>query len=205
MSEPNRIRINWEDVTWFEVDLDKNPIDLDALSEEERNAIEEFNTKYMNEQIGPKLIMYADPCPCRMAEVMQKHQRRAQLVGAQNYIPTKEQDDLDAFKFSIITTIHEGKTVSLDCVIKECRRCHRIEIFGDSSVLIRLMAESFRNYKTSQEEEAEQEYDPNEIIEKLGLDPDEYMVETIGTTEDKEIGQTPYDPDETVDEAVKEE
>ena len=205
MNEPNRICINWEDVTWFEVDLDKHPIDLDALSEEERNAIEEFNTKYMNEQIGPKLIMYADPCPCRMAEVMQKHQRRAQLVGAQNYIPTKEQDDLDAFKFSIITTIHEGKTVSLDCVIKECRRCHRIEIFGDSSVLIRLMAESFRNYKTSQEEEAEQEYDPNEIIEKLGLDPGEYMVETIGSTEDEELGQTPYGPDDATDEAVKEE
>lgn len=205
MNEPNRIRINWEDVTWFEVDLDKHPIDLDALSEEERNAIEEFNTKYMNEQIGPKLIMYADPCPCRMAEVMQKHQRRAQLVGAQNYIPTKEQDDLDAFKFSIITTIHEGKTVSLDCVIKECRRCHRIEIFGDSSVLIRLMAESFRNYKTSQEEEAEQEYDPNEILEKLGLDPGEYMVETIGTTEDKEIGQTPHGPDDVADDEVKEE
>lgn len=197
MSEPNRIRINWEDVTWFEVDLDKHPIDLDALSEEERNAIEEFNDKYMNEQIGPKLIMYADPCPCRMAEVMQKHQRRAQLVGAQNYIPTKEQDDLDAFKFSIITTIHEGKTVSLDCVIKECRRCHRIEIFGDSSVLIRLMAESFRNYKTSQEEEEELEqgYNANEFLEQLGLDPNEYKVETIGTTEDKEAA----------DEAVKEE
>lgn len=197
MSEPNRIRINWEDVTWFEVDLDKHPIDLDALSEEERNAIEEFNTKYMNEQIGPKLIMYADPCPCRMAEVMQKHQRRAQLVGAQNYIPTKEQDDLDAFKFSIITTIHEGKTVSLDCVIKECRRCHRIEIFGDSSVLIRLMAESFRNYKTSQEEEEELEqgYNANEFLEQLGLDPNEYKVETIGVTEDKEA----------IDEAVKEE
>ena len=197
MNEPNRIRINWEDVTWFEVDLDKHPIDLDALSEEERNAIEEFNDKYMNEQIGPKLIMYADPCPCRIAEVMQKHQRRAQLVGAQNYIPTKEQDDLDAFKFSIITTIHEGKTVSLDCVIKECRRCHRIEIFGDSSVLIRLMAESFRNYKTSQEEEEELEqgYNANEFLEQLGLDPNEYKVETIGVTEDKE----------TVDEAVKEE
>lgn len=197
MSEPNRIRINWEDVTWFEVDLDKHPIDLDALSEEERNAIEEFNTKYMNEQIGPKLIMYADPCPCRMAEVMQKHQRRAQLVGAQNYIPTKEQDDLDAFKFSIITTIHEGKTVSLDCVIKECRRCHRIEIFGDSSVLIRLMAESFRNYKTSQEEEEELEqgYNANEFLEQLGLDPNEYRVETIGITEDEE----------TTNEAVKEE
>lgn len=197
MNEPNRIRINWEDVTWFEVDLDKHPIDLDALSEEERNAIEEFNDKYMNEQIGPKLIMYADPCPCRMAEVMQKHQRRAQLVGAQNYIPTKEQDDLDAFKFSIITTIHEGKTVSLDCVIKECRRCHRIEIFGDSSVLIRLMAESFRNYKTSQEEEEELEqgYNANEFLEQLGLDPNEYKVETIGTTEDEKI----------IDEAVKEE
>ena len=197
MSEPNRIRINWEDVTWFEVDLDKHPIDLDALSEEERNAIEEFNDKYMNEQIGPKLIMYADPCPCRMAEVMQKHQRRAQLVGAQNYIPTKEQDDLDAFKFSIITTIHEGKTVSLDCVIKECRRCHHIEIFGDSSVLIRLMAESFRNYKTSQEEEEELEqgYNANEFLEQLGLDPNEYKVETIGVTEDKE----------TVDKAMKEE
>lgn len=197
MNEPNRIRINWEDVTWFEVDLDKYPIDLDALSEEERNAIEEFNDKYMNEQIGPKLIMYADPCPCRMAEVMQKHQRRAQLVGAQNYIPTKEQDDLDAFKFSIITTIHEGKTVSLDCVIKECRRCHRIEIFGDSSVLIRLMAESFRNYKTSQEEEEELEqgYNANEFLEQLGLDPNEYKVETIGTTEDEKI----------TDEAVKEE
>ena len=197
MSEPNRIRINWEDVTWFEVDLDKHPIDLDALSEEERNAIEEFNDKYMNEQIGPKLIMYADPCPCRMAEVMQKHQRRAQLVGAQNYIPTKEQDDLDAFKFSIITTIHEGKTVSLDCVIKECRRCHRIEIFGDSSVLIRLMAESFRNYKTSQEEEEELEqgYNTDEFLEQLGLDPNEYKVETISTTEDKEAA----------DEAVKEE
>lgn len=197
MNEPNRIRINWEDVTWFEVDLDKHPIDLDALSEEERNAIEEFNDKYMNEQIGPKLIMYADPCLCRMAEVMQKHQRRAQLVGAQNYIPTKEQDDLDAFKFSIITTIHEGKTVSLDCVIKECRRCHRIEIFGDSSVLIRLMAESFRNYKTSQEEEEELEqgYNADEFLEQLGLDPNEYKVETIGTTEDKEA----------IDEAVKEE
>ena len=78
----------------------------------------------------------------------------------QQYQAKVEQEDVDKFKFSVIVTTENGvMDPEPACIMRECKYCHKVDIWGDIDVLTRIVAESTANKITNQqmEERREQE------------------------------------------------
>ena len=188
-----KLKIDLENLGIYEVDLDEVPFDFDALSEEERKEIDDFNDKFINEKIQPMLLSNAAPCQCRMPEIMERHMRRSSLMQdprMANMIQMT-QEDVDAWKFSVIVYMEHGKYTEVRLTVRECRKCHAVTFWGDSDVFTQLMAESItrlynvRNHPETEGVEALSEEEVNEeTLRAMGLDPEQYSLETIGTDEE---------------------
>ena len=184
----NKLTVKLENMEIYEVDVDNPPFSGEDLTEEELDDIAKANDAFIETKLTPELIRYSAPCGCRMNEFMARHQKRAQLLGirpGQQYAAGLEQVDVDAYRFGIILTMENGRYTKWNCIVKECKVCHRIEIFGDSRVITRLLAESFTHYADAQLEEDHMTLDD--------LDGDEYVMENIGEESDDTTDNKPAD------------
>lgn len=177
-----KLQVNMEEVTFYDIDDSAIPFDEEVADAEVLRGIEAANNKFINEVINLELLKISQPCQCRMAEFMNKHQKRAALLGGppNSYVPALDQEDVDAYKFGIIVRSIDGYIKSIEGIIRECRGCHKIDFWGNSAVFTRLMAESFRNYMESTHENEETSADGNSNPLEEMSDGGDYKLETLG-------------------------
>lgn len=170
-----KLQVNMEEVTFFDIDDGTTPFDEETVSADVLKEVEAANNKFIDEVINLELLKISQPCQCRMAEFMNKHQKRAALLGGppNSYVPTLDQEDVDAYKFGIIVRSVDGYIKSIEGIIRECRNCHKIDFWGNSAVFTRLMAESFRNFMESTREA---EADGDESVDTEDTNPLEEML-----------------------------
>ena len=116
-------------------------IDLMTIDEETRNNILAENDKFLNTVVKPHLIQLCAPCACRQQEIIQKHLRRCQLMNLDpNRTPmTMDKDDFNMYKFGVITS-DNNVYVGVSAIVKECAKCHHIDMWGDASVITHIIA-----------------------------------------------------------------
>lgn len=165
----DNLRIKMDDVDFFEVDIDNPPYNPDMAPEDYRQEVIEDNDKFVNEVLNAKLLSMAAPCPCRTGEVVRKNQTRAKLMGMNPaQMPLMlDQEDIDAVKFGVVAMSTKGKYTDIACIVRECRQCHHVDIHGDSTVITRLLAESYTHYADAQDQlvATDLEADPNVEID----------------------------------------
>lgn len=145
-----KLQVNMENVDFYEIDIDNPPFDEGNFTADEMEVRNAHNDKFIEEELQKKLLPLCAPCACRMQEVIARTQRRASLLQAKGPVaPTLEQEDVDAYKFGVIVTMSDGMYQEISCIIKECVQCHHIDIWGNSTVITRLMAETFTHYEDS--------------------------------------------------------
>ena len=192
------LHINLDNLDFYEVDVDNPPFNESDHTEEELKAIEEHNDKFMETDLNKTLIPMCNPCNCRMGEIMDRTMRRAQLLGQRpgpNIQINLEQEDVDAYKFGIVVTMEGGRYKSIDCIVKECKKCHHIEINGNSSVITRLLAESFTHFVDNQEAEQER---MDQAFTMADLEEDGYVATDLDEEpEDTNLVAMPVDKEPT--------
>ena len=133
---------NMENVTVYEIDLRDDVQDLMTIDEETRNNILAENDKFLNTVVKPHLIQLCAPCACRQQEIIQKHLRRCQLMNLDpNRTPmTMDKDDFNMYKFGVVITSDNNVYVGVSAIVKECAKCHHIDMWGDASVITHIIA-----------------------------------------------------------------
>ena len=186
MSMANKLTVNLDKLSIYEIDIDNPPFSTDGLSEEEIKALDEVNEEFLQKNVYPILIQRSAPCGCRQQEVLERALRRSQLMGKQfNGQIALEQEDVDAYNYGVILEVSGGKYTKVNMITQECSKCGRLSIWNGGSVFLRLMAESFTRIIDS----ASVPDTDEELLKSLGLDPSEYKLENL-PDDDKEEAET---------------
>lgn len=135
-----------DEVLTLEID-DLDQKELTTKTEEEMEEIQRVNNTFFREKIVPDLLRKCIVCQCRMPEFMQRKERQRQLLNIppQQYRPSLEQQDVDANKFCVATRSHDEKIYGVAAIVRECTQCHSLSFWGDSEIMIRLIAEITTN------------------------------------------------------------
>lgn len=172
VGNPN-ITVNMENVDFFEIDLDNPPFNPEIADADYLETLEKENAEFIDEKLIPEMLRAAAPCQCRTGEFMAKNQKRAMLLGVrpgEQFAAQLDQEDVDANQFGAIVMMRQGKYTEIACIVRECKRCHKIDIYGRSNVLTRLFAESYTHYAEAEEAEliaTDLDVDPN-VEEDIG-------------------------------------
>lgn len=164
MPERHEITINYEENVLF-LEIEKNDNwNEEFLTDEEYNALKKKNDKLTKEHVTKRLLANTGVCSCQMEEFTKKHMQRARLLYGTNqtyqqqYQAKVEQEDVDKFKFSVIVITENGLMDPEPAFIaRECKLCHKIDMWGDIDVLTRIVAESTANKLTNQAEEEQRQ------------------------------------------------
>lgn len=179
----NNITVKMENVDFYEIDLDNPPFNPDIADADYLESVETENAEFTEKKLIPEMLRAAAPCQCRAGEFMAKNQKRAMLLGVrpgEQFAAQLDQEDVDANQFGAIVMMRQGKYTDIACILRECKRCHKIDIYGRSNVITRLFAESYTHYAEAEEAEL--------IATDLDVDPN---VETdIGEPVDLEAGDS---------------
>lgn len=135
-----------DEVLTLEID-DLDQQELTTKTEEQMEEIQRTNNTFFREKIVPDLLRKCIVCQCRMPEFMQRKERQRQLLNIppQQYRPSLEQQDVDANKFCVATRSHDEKIYGVAAIVRECTQCHSLSFWGDSEIMIRLIAEITTN------------------------------------------------------------
>lgn len=135
-----------DEVLTLEID-DLDQKELTTKTEEQMEEIQRINNTFFREKIVPDLLRKCIVCQCRMPEFMQRKERQRQLLNIppQQYRPSLEQQDVDANKFCVATRSHDEKIYGVAAIVRECTQCHSLSFWGDSEIMIRLIAEITTN------------------------------------------------------------
>lgn len=146
-----------DEVLTLEID-DLDQKELTTKTEEEMEEVQRTNNAFFREKIVPDLLRKCIVCQCRMPEFMQRKERQRQLLNIppQQYRPSLEQQDVDANKFCVATRSHDEKIYGVAAIVRECTQCHSLSFWGDSEIMIRLIAEVTTN-AINNEKEAEED------------------------------------------------
>lgn len=173
----NKLKINLDKLSIYEIDIDNPPFSTDGMNEEEIKALNDANEAFLQENVYPVLIQRSAPCGCRQQEVLERALRRSQLMGKQfNGQIALEQEDVDAYNYGVILEVSGGKYTKVNMITQECGKCGRLSVWNGGSVFLRLMAESFTRIIDS----ASVPNTDDELLKSLGLDPSEYRLDTMG-------------------------
>lgn len=174
------LEIKEENYLIYDVDMASEQ-QLAAMTEEEMTASDEASLKFEAEQIKPTIMSHMGICECRMQEFMERHQREAMISNVDpRLLPhTIKQEDVDQYKFAVVTISEKNKMTGISTIIRECKKCHKIDIWGDSNILAHLIAEVTTNFYTNQNAEQNnmEPADPalfgkNMVMEDIGDEED---------------------------------
>lgn len=198
-----------ENVVFFEVEL--ADFDVDSLSASERKELEVANNNFIATQLTPLLLNKINPCECRIGEVQQKHMRRAQLSGNPNtYIPYPDQDDVDAYRYGVIVLAENGKLTAVSTIIRQCKRCMKIDYWGDVVIFSRMVAEVTTNFFSAQArmaaaEAAQDQADAEALKDEVAETPSEENFGEVTTPEgEPEVEVRPGDLNDPPEEIKQE-
>lgn len=151
MDKYNNLMINYEEnVLFYEIE-ENDSFDYDVLSDEERKEIDTYNDEKIKE-ITKTLLDTIIPdglCRCMMQDFFRREMSKTKLINpnAGNAINASiRQEDVDAFKFAIIVVTKDGKYDTVNTVIRECKKCHKIEYWGSVEVFSHMLGEATVNF-----------------------------------------------------------
>lgn len=182
MTANEKLHLDFENnVVFYEVDKAE---ELLPMTEEELKAINEANDKFITDVIEAELFRNFNMCSCSTNEVMMRHIRRCNLLGkSPDQVPiTLEQSDIDNYRYIIIVISENRKNLGVSTIIRECKKCHRWEIQGDSGIFGLMLADITKNFISAKTVEEDNEHEVNEILkpEVEDVDFDDFMREVLG-------------------------
>lgn len=182
MAANEKLHLDFENnVVFYEVDKAK---ELLPMTEEELQAINEANDKFITDVIEAELFRNFNMCSCSTNEVMMRHIRRCSLLGkSPDQVPiTLEQSDIDNYHYIIIVICENRKNLGVSTIIRECKKCHRWEIQGDSGIFGLMLADITKNFISAKTIEEDNENEVNEILkpEVEDVDFDDFMRDVLG-------------------------
>lgn len=110
--------VSVEDIETYDIETVDGPIPTLTLEDLKANADFLIN-------LGKHCAGLASPCRCS-----------EELTG---------ENLVSSFKFTAILEMSSERYTRVIAIVKECKTCHRLEYFGDSSTMAQLMAEATVN------------------------------------------------------------
>lgn len=118
-----------ENVIVYEIDKYDDP---HAMSEEEIQEINASNNNLLNTVIQEKILNDYYPCPSCAGK------KRNSGITLLNDQPIE--DDPSQYNYAVIVISEHGRYVGVGAIIRECRRCNKIEYWGDLETYAQVMA-----------------------------------------------------------------
>ena len=195
MPQKHEITINYEENVLF-LEIEKNDDwSEENISEEEYNDIRKKNDKITHDSITTKLLANTGVCNCQMEQFTKKHMAKAKLLYGTNqtyqqqYQAKVEQEDVDKFKFSVIVTTENGvMDPEPACIMRECKHCHKVDVWGDIDVMTRIVAESTANKITNQMAEERRQRDAEEAMRLAEMNNGDVVDAEVIPVEESEEG-----------------
>lgn len=122
---------NFED-TVIVYEIDKYE-DSQGMSEEQVQEMNAHNSNLLNTVIQEKILRDYYPCPSCAA-----NKKRNSGITLLNEQPID--DDPSQYNYAIIVISEHGYYVGVGAIIRECRRCNKIEYWGDLETYAQVMA-----------------------------------------------------------------
>lgn len=190
MDKYNGTTINYEEnVLFYEIE-ENDDFDYDGLSETEQKELDEYNSQ-KNDEFTKNLLDTIFPdnlCRCSVAEFIKREMSKAKLITNGQATPTLRQGDVDNFKFAVTVITKNGRYDNVSTIIRECKKCHKIEYYGSAEVFSQLLSEATVNFiNNSKAQDDLQDVDVSEVLDNAGLDAEDIEFETI---EDETANQT---------------
>lgn len=119
-----------ENVIVYEIDKYE---DSYGMSEEQVQEMNAHNSNLLNTVIQEKILSDYYPCPSCAA----KKQRNSGITLLNEQPIT---DDPSQYNYAVIVISEHGYYVGVGAIIRECRRCNKIEYWGDLETYAQVMA-----------------------------------------------------------------
>lgn len=118
-----------ENVIVYEIDKYDDP---HTMSEEEIQEMNVNNNNLLNTVIQEKILSDYYPCPSCAGK------KRNSGITLLNDHPIE--DDPSQYNYAVIVISEHGRYVGVGAIIRECRRCNKIEYWGDLETYAQVMA-----------------------------------------------------------------
>jgi len=118
-----------ENVIVYEIDKYD---DSHTMSEEEIQEMNASNNNLLNSVIQEKILNDYYPCPSCAGK------KRNSGITLLNDQPIE--DDPSQYNYAVIVISEHGRYVGVGAIIRECRRCNKIEYWGDLETYAQVMA-----------------------------------------------------------------
>ncbi len=133
----NELSIKFEENVLFLI-VDKFDDELERTPEETAE-LNQKNQEWITATLVPKLLSLSGFCPCRMSEVYERAQRRQTILqgfatdGGDMIQLTQE--DVDTYKYVVVVVAEHDQYESISLIIRECKKCNKLDFWGDSTML----------------------------------------------------------------------
>lgn len=153
-----------ENVIVYEIDKYDTPRET---SPEESDEIMQNNAKILETIIQQKILDDYYPCPSCA--------KKGSNSGLTLLSEQPVQDDPSMYNYAVIVISEHGRYVGIGAIIRECKRCNKIEYWGDLEAYAQVMAGTLTQLTTmrTQIEESAQEVeigDGNTLADMFGND-----------------------------------
>ena len=129
---------NFEDnVIVYEIDKYE---DSRTMTEEQLQDMNAHNSNLLNTVIQEKILRDYYPCPSCAGK---KRDSGITLLNEQPII-----DDPSQYNYAVIVISEHGYYVGVGAIIRECRRCNKIEYWGDLEAYAQVMASTLTQITT---------------------------------------------------------
>lgn len=144
-----KFTIKPENIIEYEIERnDAFPALRTALDEGIVREITEHNMKFEKETLIPYIMQYSFPCSCQMPKINERTMKRAQILNQRPMAPVIEQEDIDMRIFAPIVSSMNGKKMSVETLVCQCKQCKQISVFGDLIPFANMLAEATSNHLT---------------------------------------------------------
>ena len=185
-----KVKLNFdENVTFFEIEK-YDDTDLSHLTPEQQKELDNLNMKFLEETVEPRVKQTFSVCPCCMQDFIARNERRRQIMAAdpRTYQPVIEQEDMDNYRYSIVAISERGFMKGVSSTVRECKKCHKIEYWGDAVIFGHLMADITTNFMNMlQEAERQGQVTDMNIQSAADILGDDTMLVTIPDENDPEL------------------
>ena len=153
---------NFEDnVIVYEIDKYE---DSHTMSEEQIQEMNAHNSNLLNTVIQEKILSDYYPCPSCTAKNQKRRDSGITLLNEQPIT-----DDPSQYNYAVIVISEHGYYVGVGAIIRECRRCNKIEYWGDLETYAQVMAGTMTQITTmrTQMEEGSINIDSPDVMNGL--------------------------------------
>ena len=183
-----------ENVIVYEIDKYDDP---HTMSEEEIQEMNVSNNNLLNTVIQEKILNDYYPCPSCAGK------KRNSGITLLNDQPIE--DDPSQYNYAVIVISEHGHYVGVGAIIRECRRCNKIEYWGDLETYAQVMAGTMTQITTMRTQmEAGQNIDVSDPTVMQSLFGDGCVLTDVDSSEPISMDQVEGVPIEEKTETITE-